>query len=233
MFNQDGLPLLNIANFVNKTTTLGPGVRAVVWVQGCVFNCPGCISPDWIPQLPARLVSPEDLVDELLADPEVTGFTFSGGEPMLQASGLAKLIHLARLQRDLTLICYTGFTLEQLQGRTPVPSNLQNNKWAKDPSELKLPPGITDLLSEIDVLIDGPYIARQNDNVGLRGSSNQRINHLTDRLKGFDFETQPRRTDIRIIDGYAVLVGVPTRGIEQAFLTAIDEINLKLKQEKE
>src|SRR5512146_912679 len=98
--------VLNVAAICPTTRALGPGVRAVVWVQGCAFHCPGCIAPDWIPIRPARLVKPEALAEELLADPEVTGLTFSGGEPMLQASALARLARAARNMRDVDIICF-------------------------------------------------------------------------------------------------------------------------------
>ena len=201
-----GLPYLNVAHICPATRALGPGLRAVLWVQGCCFNCPGCIAPHWIPRRIARLMTPEEAVAHLLAHPQVTGLTFSGGEPMLQAAGLAAVARLARRRRELSIICYTGFTLEQLRARPPGP-------------------GVEDLLGEIDVLIDGPYVAALNDRRGLRGSANQRVHHLTDRLRGFDFERAPRRIEIHLRDDYALLVGIPTseqlKAFEQAFERAI------------
>jgi anaerobic ribonucleoside-triphosphate reductase activating protein len=184
--------MLNIAASCVGTKTLGPGLRSVVWVQGCPFRCTGCISPQWIPEKDNRLVTVDILVNELLADPNISGFTFSGGEPFLQAAGLASLISTARVKRDLSLICFTGYRLGDLES-------------------LAANPGIWDLLSQIDVLIDGPYDKELNDNRGLRGSSNQKIHHLTDRLKDYDFENQPRNAEIYIRDGEMLFVGVPPR----------------------
>jgi anaerobic ribonucleoside-triphosphate reductase activating protein len=147
-------------------------------------------------------MTPEEAVAQLLAHPQVTGLTFSGGEPMLQAAGLAAVARLARRRRELSIICYTGFTLEQLRARPPGP-------------------GVEDLLGEIDVLIDGPYVAALNDRRGLRGSANQRVHHLTDRLRGFDFERAPRRIEIHLRDDYALLVGIPTSEQLKAFERAI------------
>jgi anaerobic ribonucleoside-triphosphate reductase activating protein len=163
----------------------------VAWVQGCPFRCQGCIAPDWIPERTVRLVSPGDLAGELLADPEVTGLTFSGGEPMSQAGELAEVIRCARAQRDLTLICFTGYRLAELQAAGARP-------------------GVADLLAQTDVLIDGRYVAARNDDRGLRGSSNQRIHYLTDRLAGLpDLARGPRRSEIRLRPRSALLVGVP------------------------
>jgi len=177
-------------------------VRAVVWVQGCPFRCRGCIAPEWIPLRLARLVSPEELARELpLA--EVDGLTFSGGEPMLQAAGLARLAQVARqVNPDLSVICYTGFTLERLLRQPPYP-------------------GVAELLRQTDVLIDGPYVEALNDDRGLRGSSNQRIHLLTDRLKGEDFEGGSRRVEVHVQEGYVLLAGVPSRRTLQAFESAM------------
>ena len=59
-------------------------------------------------------------------------------------------------------------------------------------------PGIADLLDQVDVLIDGPYIERMNDNRGLRGSRNQKIHHLTERLTEYNLEDQNRQAEIHL-----------------------------------
>jgi anaerobic ribonucleoside-triphosphate reductase activating protein len=197
---------LNVAAICTRTRSLGPGLRAVLWVQGCPFHCPGCIAPDWIPIRPAHIYTPEQLVDQLLADPEVQGVTFSGGEPMLQALGLANLAYLARRRRDVSIICFTGFPKHVLETTPPGP-------------------GVKELLDQVDVLIDGPYISRLNDNLGMRGSHNQKIYYLTDRLSAFDLEENPRKAEIQIQDGQAMMVGVPPMGLEKAFHQAINRAN--------
>ena len=175
-------------------------MRSAVWVQGCPFRCAGCLAPDWIPQRPARNVRPGELAAELLADPGVTGLTFSGGEPMMQASAMAAVIRAARRARDVTLICFTGYRLSELR---------------RMPSD----PAVDDLLAETDVLIDGRYVAARNDSRGLRGSDNQRVHMLTDRLAGAyaDLVSGPRRTEIRLRARSAMLVGVPDRRAVSAF----------------
>jgi anaerobic ribonucleoside-triphosphate reductase activating protein len=184
--------LINVAETCVATRVLGPGIRSVVWVQGCPLHCRGCLAPDWIPQRLARLVDPASLASELLADPAVSGLTLSGGEPMLQARALAAMVRAAREQRDVTVICYSGFTIGELRERPPGP-------------------GIADLLGELDVLIDGPYQAAANDGRGLRGSSNQVVHHLTGRLASSDdlFVTSPRSAELRVRDRSVLLVGVP------------------------
>ena len=200
--------ILNVAATCSGTHALGPGMRAVVWVQGCPFHCHGCIAPDWIPFTPARLVNVDELVDELLANPEVTGLTFSGGEPMKQAAGLAAVARVGRQRRDLNIICFTGYKFEKL---------------LKPPVD----PAVQDLLAQVDVLIDGSYNARLDDNQGLRGSSNQRIHHLSLQLKDFDFETSPRQVEMQVDEGNILMVGIPPSGMDVSFKNAVDLVQQK------
>lgn len=182
---------LNIANYYIGTQALGPGLRSVVWVQGCPFHCPMCYSASWIPQKAALLFQPEDLAEILTADPKVSGVTISGGEPLLQARLVIRLIdEIKKIKPHYTLILYTGFKREKI-------ILLENN----DPKRR--------LITLIDVLIDGFYINGLNNNLGLRGSTNQNIWYMTDRLRNFDFETLKRENEIIVKDGEIHFIGVP------------------------
>lgn len=195
-------PSLNIASIAPRTQALGPGTRAAIWVQGCPLNCAGCLAPNWIPFIPATQLTSEEVLERLDLD-SITGITFSGGEPMEQAAGLAALARLARRKKDLDLICFTGYRYERLLKNPP------NN-------------GVSELLAEVDVLIDGPFIQALNDSIGLRGSSNQRIIHLTSRLQEHDFESHTRNVEITVTDGELAFVGIPTPGILSAMRRAND-----------
>lgn len=198
--------VLNIANIAARTQALGPGMRAAVWVQGCPLNCPGCLAPNWIPFVAAMRLRPEEVLEKLDLD-RITGMTFSGGEPIEQAAGLAALVRLARQKRDLDLICFTGYRYERL---------------------LKNPPnaGVAELLAEVDVLIDGPFVQSLNDSVGLRGSSNQRVIHLTSRLKDHNFGSQRREVEINITNGELAFIGIPTPDI----LSAMERANADIER---
>ena len=187
---------LNIAAIAGRTQALGPNLRAVVWVQGCPLNCRGCVAPGWIPFIPATLMTPEQVLESLDID-RLSGITFSGGEPMEQAAGLAALARLARRKKDLDIICFTGYRYERL---------LENPPNA----------GVAELLAEVDVLIDGPFVQSLHDSVGLRGSSNQRIIHLTSRLKEYDLESSTRKVEITVTDGELIFIGIPTPDILSA-----------------
>lgn len=198
----DSMEVVNIAEFSPAVRALGPGERAVVWVQGCPFQCHGCIAPGWQESFSYRVITIDKLVDGLLSVPTVTGLTFSGGEPMMQATALAEVARLARSQRELDIITFTGFKYEYLISHSDRG-------------------GIGKLLNQTDVLIDGPYIEAQNHGVGLRGSSNQRILHLTSRLVKYDLENFPRQVEIQIKDREIFSVGIPAKGVQDAVDNAI------------
>jgi anaerobic ribonucleoside-triphosphate reductase activating protein len=185
---------LNVAAWCDCTTSLGPGSRSVLWVQGCPFKCPECIAPDWIPETPATLISPEAAALLLTKNPNVTGITLSGGEPMLQAEALAKMLLLAKQIRTLNVICFTGFKLQHL----------------KSQSESQ---GVRLLLECIDVLIDGQYVAGLNNEVGLRGSTNQQIHFLSDVLidRKSELLMGQRSLELQLKNGEALMVGIPDR----------------------
>ncbi|MBN2149707.1 MAG: radical SAM protein [Anaerolineales bacterium] len=193
--HQIGIDTLNLAAFCPQTRAHGPGLRAVVYVQGCPFRCPGCIAPEWQEQKQAELVNVHDLARRILAEP-VTGLSLSGGEPMLQAGALANLVAILRQERpSLDIICFTGFQLGQLV--------------------LSANADIEHLLYLVDVLIDGPYVEALNNNRGLRGSTNQVVHRLTKRSKrlAYDFENSPRQVEIHVYQKGYMLVGVPPGGV--------------------
>lgn len=173
--------------------TLGPDIRFCIWVQGCKRRCPGCMSPETHAMDGGELIKETVLVERMRSF-SFEGITISGGEPMLQSNGLCRLIRLLRRERDIGVIVYTGFTLEELHS--------QNDQ------------DIMQFLSEVDVLIDGPYIREMDDNVSLRGSSNQQIHFLTDRYKKQVrlFEVPDGRTQQLQIDDRGVFwIGLKSR----------------------
>jgi anaerobic ribonucleoside-triphosphate reductase activating protein len=201
------MTLLNVAEICPATRTLGPGQRFVIWVQGCCFNCRGCVSPDWIPQQQATLVDPKQLAAYLLSAPDLDGLTISGGEPMLQAVALSELLIDLRQKCDLSIICYSGFTLELLKA--------------------KLDPAIDRVLSLLDVLIDGQYLPELNDNQGWRGSSNQVVHFLSSRhlADASLFTERKRDVEIHMRDESALMVGVPPLHFSTNFKQAIDQLS--------
>lgn len=182
---------MRIADFIPMTKTHGPGVRCVVQVQGCKMGCPGCIAPHTWDYEGGREVTPAMVAAAILKLP-VEGVTFSGGEPFDQAGELAQVAAMVRDARPaMTFISFTGYRIGMLRG--------------------SFRQGVRDLLRELDVVIDGRYVAALDDGVGLRGSSNQTITHLTERCKGFDFEGCKRLVEWHRQGGQMLVVGIPDR----------------------
>ena len=122
---------------------------------------------------------------------------------MLQAAALSELFTILRQQRDISIICFSGFTLEQLQALSE--------------------PAIDRVLDLIDVLIDGQYIAQLNDNKGWRGSSNQVVHFLTPRhiSESSLFTERKRDVEIHVRDESALMVGVPPQNFSAHFKQAV------------
>ena len=185
---------LRVGMQCSSTRALGPGNRYVVWLQGCCRRCYGCASPEFQEMEGGELVSVESLADRICATEGIDGITFSGGEPMLQKEALYELISNVRIRRpELTIIVFTGFLKEDF-----------HSEYSRK------------ILDSIDLLVDGEYFYEQNDNKGLRGSANQRLHFLTDRLAGHKDNLEGGK---RIYDMHAVgenelwTIGIaPSRG---------------------
>ena len=92
-------------------------------------------------------------MQEIVADP-IAHVTFSGGDPFFQATGFAELAERIKKETNKTIWCYTGFLFEYLR-KIPVYYNLLKN---------------------LDVLVDGPYVrSLRNEDLLFCGSSNQRL----------------------------------------------------------
>lgn len=143
----------------------GPGLRAVLWTQGCAHHCPGCQNPqtwDFNGGGLVPLKSVYEAIDELEYH---TGLTISGGDPMFQASQCLKVAKYAK-SKGLNIWVYTGFTYEEL-----VKMSEKN-------------PIYTDFLKEIDVLVDGRFKIEERDlSLLFRGSRNQRLIDMPKTLK--------------------------------------------------
>ena len=142
----------------------GPGLRTVIWTQGCAHHCEGCQNPQTWDFEGGGLV-PIDMVLSAIDELEYQkGITFSGGDPMYQPEACNKIAEYA-IKKGYDIWVYTGFTYEELI-----------EKGSKD---------IMDFLSEIDVLIDGKFeIKNKSLDLKYRGSSNQRIIDVPKSLKG-------------------------------------------------
>ncbi|BDR53596.1 anaerobic ribonucleoside-triphosphate reductase activating protein [Bombiscardovia nodaiensis] len=150
-----------VADYKRLVMTDGEGIRCSIYVSGCPFRCENCYNAS-IWDFQAGHPYTQELEDQIIKDLSlsyVQGITYLGGEPLLNTPMLLQLSQ--RIRREFghskDIWCWTGYTWEELMrpGETP------------DKSEL---------LSYVDVLVDGRYIeTEKNTLLQFRGSSNQRI----------------------------------------------------------
>jgi anaerobic ribonucleoside-triphosphate reductase activating protein len=146
-------------------SVLGPGKRAVVWVQGCGFRCPGCLVPESWNSKGGCSAAVDELAEWIAAQPDIEGVTFSGGEPFDQPGGLLALLDALEQRRPgLSALSYTGYTYRWLALHGSVEQQ--------------------ELLERLDILIDGRYRQELHADLLWRGSLNQRIHVLSKRYQG-------------------------------------------------
>lgn len=152
-----------IARILYPVKVLGPGNRIGIWFDGCKHGCKGCSNPElWAFQdrYSVSLENILNLVSSISAKHDVDGFTITGGDPFEQPDDLKLLLkELKKISDDIIL--YTGYEYDFL-----------NKEYG-------------DILEEITVLIDGPYVEEKNSNCFLRGSLNQRIIILDQKYSAF------------------------------------------------
>jgi len=152
---------IRLFGIVRESIVDGPGLRFVVFVQGCPHHCPGCHNPESHDPAGGFSTTTTRIWENLIKNPSLRGVTFSGGEPFLWAKELAEIGRCAR-ERGLDVMTYSGFTWEQLI-----------NRAAGDA-------GVRALLEVTQYLVDGRYEEEKRDiSLRYRGSSNQHIYDIT------------------------------------------------------
>ena len=151
----------------------GPGVRVSLFVSGCTHHCKGCFNEEtWSFEYGKPFTEEtEEQILKLLEPSYISGLTVLGGEPMeyVNQQGLLPLARkFKETYPDKTIWCYTGYTFEtDLLDR-------MCNEWEYT----------KELLSYIDVLVDGEFIDEQKDlSLRFKGSRNQRIIDVPKSLK--------------------------------------------------
>ncbi len=206
--------LLRVGHRAERCTVLGPGARAVIWLQGCGRRCPGCLAPELWPAEGGLETTAEALADWVLEAPDIGGLTISGGEPMDQAEGLLALLTRLRAARpEISLLCYTGYTLQELRASG-------GSRCA--------------VLGLLDVLVDGPYVEALDDGGALRGSSNQRVWLLSDRHTAEALGRGGGRAVEVVVewDGF-YLMGIPPRGFRARLEATLESQGVRLGQHGE
>ena len=146
---------LRIAGTVKDSIVDGPGLRYVIFTQGCPHHCLGCHNPQTHDFEAGQDADVENILEEIFVNPILSGVTLSGGEPFCQAEALVSIAEAVK-EKGKHLMIYTGYLLEQLQKMSD--SAVQR------------------LLELADIIVDGPFVlAQRNLTLSYRGSENQRV----------------------------------------------------------
>lgn len=200
----------------------GPGVRAVIWFQGCTLNCPGCWNPDTHAFDKSKETSINSLTTWLQLLEGIEGVTFSGGEPMQHVADVLEICQYLRdVRPELSIGMFTGYTARELETgnwQTILPVATPGM-----PGTVMLP-GTGSLWEEVSKRLDFAVMGRFN--VGkmttkkpLCGSSNQEVVLFSDRYTADAFK--PQTTQVTIDgDGLVKITGFPGR----EFIKAVKEL---------
>ena len=153
----------------------GNGLRVVLWLSGCSHHCYNCQNPQtWNPDsgIPFDESAKQEIFNELSKD-YISGITFSGGDP-LHENNLDEVLKLVKEIRisfpEKTIWLYTGYNFDLL--------NSKYNEYKYTPFAANADEWLTrwEIISHVNVLVDGEYIDEQRDlTKKWAGSSNQRV----------------------------------------------------------
>lgn len=175
--------MLNVHRIITRTAVEGPGQRFAIWLQGCNRHCEGCFVPQTWSKEPNLLYTQEQIINMINAEKDIEGITILGGEPFEQSEELCSL--LMHLDKKLSVIIFTGYTLNELQEKNDIYVN--------------------SIIDMVDVLVDGEFIISQMDmSKPMIGSSNQKFHFFTPKYTINDF--QKNKIEIRFQKNGAFLI---------------------------
>ena len=136
----------------------GPGIRVSFFVTGCTHNCFNCFNKEYQDFQHGNIWTDEetDHILELLDNPHIRGLSVLGGEPFQNSKDLAQVLRRINQEKspEKDIWVWSGYTYDQI---------------IRDEE-------MFELLKEVDVLVDGPFVQKLKDlTLKFRGSSNQRI----------------------------------------------------------
>ncbi len=143
----------------------GPGIRTVVWFQGCTHNCFGCHNPESFAMDGGILFDVEEIKNEIRNLEMQDGITLSGGDPFFQPNAMLEILKFSR-ECGLNTWAYSGFLYDDI-----LKMSIKN-------------PVYLDILKNLDVLVDGKFVLEKKSfDVKFRGSTNQRLIDVKESLK--------------------------------------------------
>lgn len=182
--------MLNTYHLESRINSLGPGLRYGIWVQTCKFACKGCLVPDSWHKNKGKLVPIHYIAEQIIKDKDLEGITISGGEPLLQTLKLTELLNSIReIRPELNVVVYTGYQIAEA-------AQSFGENFLK-------------FCMYIDVIIDGLYDSKQPASDGIRGSKNQNIYLLSNRITQEDLNNWTNGLEYHIKPKYSFVSGIP------------------------
>lgn len=145
--------MLRVSGIIHDSIVDGPGMREVVFFQGCSHRCQGCHNPQTWDESGGEPMTVAEILEAAKPNPLTAGITLSGGEPFDQP--LDELAELIKRSSSIyrTVWIYTGYTYEQLIAR-----------------------GLEHEISPAEFIVDGRFIESERSlSLAYRGSKNQRF----------------------------------------------------------
>jgi len=164
----------------------GPGVRFIIWVQGCTLACKGCWNKETWPEDDGSWKDLDWIMGQIRSSAPLEGITLLGGEPLQQTPAVLNLIKKVK-EEGMSVFLYTGYEKHEFDEAMTACYDLS------------------------DIVVTGRYVASsRNTSLRWRGSTNQEVNFPTERYRGMEFEDG---TDVEIsIDhdtGLVTVLGYP------------------------
>lgn len=185
---------MQIDRIYYPVSTLGYGKRIGIWTIGCRHGCYNCSNPELWNANEAKEISVDDVIECIKKVDCYDGITITGGDPFEQVDELAILVDRICELGCKDILIYSGYTFDELKKKGHV---------------------YNQILSKIGVLVDGRYVDELNDNISIRGSSNQKIivlnNELSERY--FDVDHWERKTQILVNANKIQAIGLPIRQV--------------------
>lgn len=165
----------------------GPGLRFVLWTQGCSKGCKNCFNPLTWSNEKNKIFTNDNLLELIKNFEDIDGITITGGDPFEQEYELLELLFSLRsFNFKKGIIVYTGFTIDEIN---------------ENPIRRKC-------LDYLDILIDGRYEEENKISSGLKGSSNQNVFYFSDKVKEEEINID-QEIEIGFSENTVFLTGFP------------------------
>ena len=177
---------IQVGHMLQSSEIYGPGIRSVLWVQGCTLACEGCWNTQYWSASAGSSTTTDDILEQWKATKGLEGITLLGGEPLQQPEAVYHLIQGAK-DLGLSVFLYTGYEPEEF---TSVMQSCFNMS---------------------DIVVTGRYVhSLRNTNLRWRGSTNQVVHFPTPK---YQFLNVPNQNEVEVhlsADGELSVYGYAT-----------------------